>query len=48
VLEERRSNFLFRKISRKIDAEDFGAERTGESADFYCSTLMFWLLMMEP
>jgi hypothetical protein len=48
VLEKRLSDFPGREILRKIDAEDLGAEGSGDLADFYCSTLMFWLLMIEP
>jgi hypothetical protein len=48
MLEKRLSNLSFRKILRKVDPEDFGAERSRDSPDFYGSTLMFWLLMIEP
>jgi hypothetical protein len=48
VLEKCLSNFLFREILREIDAEDLGAEGSRDASDFYCSTLMFWLLMIEP
>ncbi|HEV3011389.1 MAG TPA: hypothetical protein VGX52_20405, partial [Burkholderiales bacterium] len=48
MLEKCLSNLFFRKIPREIDAEDLGAEGSRKSPDFYCSTLMFWLLMIEP
>jgi hypothetical protein len=48
MLEKRFADFLFREIPGKVDAEDLGAERSGDLADFYCSTLMFWALMIWP
>jgi hypothetical protein len=48
VLEKRLADFRSGEILRKIDAEDLGAERPRDAAYFYCSTLMFWLLMIEP
>jgi hypothetical protein len=48
VLQECVSNGFFIKAIRKIDADDFGAERSGDLANFYCSTLMFWALMIWP
>jgi hypothetical protein len=48
VLEKCFPYFLLGYIPREIDAEELRAERTGNSLDFYCSTLMFWLLMIEP
>ena len=48
MLEERASNFLFRKTFRKIDPEDLGAQGSRDPPNLYCSTLMFWLLMIEP
>jgi hypothetical protein len=53
MLEECLSNGFFVKALRKIDAEDLGAERSGDAADFdafipYCSTLMFCALMIWP
>ena len=45
VLEENLPNVFFREAFRKIDPEDLGAERSGEPANFYCSTLMFCALM---
>jgi hypothetical protein len=53
VLEKCFPNFTYWKFSRQVDAENLGAERSRQSPDFeavgpYCSTLMFWLLMMEP
>jgi hypothetical protein len=48
MLEERPPNFRLGKVLRELDAENLGAECPRESANFYCSTLMFWLLMIEP
>jgi hypothetical protein len=48
VLEECFPNFLFGKFLRKVDAEQLGAERSRDPADFYCSTLIFWFLMSVP
>ena len=48
VLEEGLANLPGRNFSRQIDAEDLGAEGSGDPSDLYCSTLMFWLLMIEP
>jgi hypothetical protein len=48
MLEECLPDFFFRKARRKIDAEDFGAERARDATDLYCSTLMFAPLMIAP
>jgi hypothetical protein len=53
MLQEHVPDFFLRKIFREIDAEDLGAERSRDTPDFeavrpYCSTLMFWALMIEP
>jgi hypothetical protein len=48
VLEKSFSNLLFGKILRKVDPEYLGPKRSRDSPDFYGSTLMFWLLMIEP
>jgi hypothetical protein len=50
VLQERLSNLRCREIPRKVDAEDLGAERSGDAPDLqaYCSTLMFASRMMMP
>jgi hypothetical protein len=48
MLEEGAANILGGNVSRKIDPADLGAQRARDSSDFYCSTLMFWLLMIEP
>src|SRR5688572_5091464 len=52
VLQKRAANLPHRELAREVDAEDLGAERSGNTPDLqavqpYCSTLMFWLLMME-
>ncbi len=48
VLEKRGPNVLGGDVFREINPEDLGAERASDSPYFYCSTLMFWLLMIEP
>jgi hypothetical protein len=48
VLEKGLANFPFGEILRKVDAENLGAEGSRDPPDLYCSTLMFWLLMIEP
>jgi hypothetical protein len=48
VVEKCLSNFPLGEVSRKVDAENLGAERARDAADLYGSTLMFWFLMIEP
>jgi hypothetical protein len=48
VLEERPANRRLGEIPRKVDAVDLGAERSGDFADLYCSTLILALRMMLP
>jgi hypothetical protein len=47
VLEKGGANLARRDLAREVDAEDLGAERAGDFPNLYCSTLMFWLLMIE-
>jgi hypothetical protein len=47
VLEEDGADLARRDLAREVDAENLGAERAGDFPNLYCSTLIFWLLMME-
>ena len=48
MLEQGLANVPGRNLARQIDAEKLGAEGSGNPSYLYCSTLMFWLLMIEP
>jgi hypothetical protein len=48
MFEEGLANVPGRNFARQIDAEKLGAEGSGNPSYLYCSTLMFWLLMIEP
>jgi hypothetical protein len=52
VLEECAAYGVDRNVFRQVDPMDLGAQGAGDAYDLeavsYCSTLMFWALMICP